>query len=263
MKRGKRGAAKGRAPFLSCYNVSHENLERTIHLVCGRGGGQARLTAEYGSWTLVVTASYVPQPLKQFPTIEYVGVEPMPASYTSAEKNLAGVPNTKLHFQLGYDQVPDEKEETFDLVFSLSALEYIKQLDRFIALAAKYVKKGGLMVHRYDLGHALQPHSLKERLHVLVGNTFPSILPERQFVRYLGVPEVKALYEQNGVTPTEVTYHQMPNHKHFEKFFKNSESIAVDELFVWEMKHQGCFKEIPEEEREQLFPVVAVWGQRH
>jgi SAM-dependent methyltransferase len=208
------------------------------------------------------TAGYVPQLMAQFPNIEYVGVEPIPASFAAAEKNLAGIPNTKLHFQLGYDSVPDEQEGSFDVVFSLSALEHIKQLDKFIALAAKYVKKGGVMMHRYDLGHALTPHSLKERLHVFLGNTVPQWLPERQFVRYVDVPEVKALYERCGVTPTDVTYHQMPNHKKFEKFFRNSETTAVDDLFAWEMKHQSSFKEIPEHERERLFPAVAVWGEK-
>lgn len=208
------------------------------------------------------TARYVPQLLKQFPDIEYVGVEPIPDSFAAAKKNLSGLPKVKLHLQLGYNQVNGEDENTFDLVFSLSALEHIKQLDKFIALAAKYVKTGGLMVHRYDLGHALHAHSLKERIHVMLGNTVPKLLPERQFVRYVGVPEIKALYKQFGVTPSEVTYHQMPDHKRFEKFYKNSNATAVDDLFAWEMKHQKSFVEIPEVEREKLFPAVAVWGEK-
>ena len=208
------------------------------------------------------TAGYVPSLMEGCKDFEYVGVEPITTSFAAAEKNLANVPNAKVHFQLGYDSVPDEEEESFDLVFSLSALEHIKQLDRFIALSAKYAKSGALVVHRYDLGHALQPHSLKERLHVLVGNTCPNILPERQFVRYLGVPEVEALYRQSGVKPTDVTYHQMPNHKHLEKFCLDSETSMIDELFAWEMRHQSEFKKIPESEREQLFPAVAVWGEK-
>ncbi len=145
---------------------------------------------------------------------------------------------------------------------SLSVLEHIKQLDRFISLSAKYTKSGGLVVHRYDLGHALAPHSLKERLHVIAGNHCPQILPERQFVRYVGVPEVEALYRKVQLTPIDTTYHQMPNHKHFEKYFRDMNSTAVDELFAWEMKHQSDFKSIPESERERLFPAVAVWGEK-
>jgi SAM-dependent methyltransferase len=208
------------------------------------------------------TASYVAALVEQFPQMEYVGVEPIAASYDVAKKNLAGVANAVVHFQLGYDGIPDEAEGSFDIVFSLSVLEHIKQLKRFIALSAKYAKTGGLVVHRYDLGHALHPHSLKERIHVIMGNLIPSVLPERQFVRYVDENEVKELYEQCGLTPTKTTYHQMASHKSLEKFFKGSDSKAVKELFEWEMRHQDAFLGIKQEPREKLFPAVAVWGEK-
>lgn len=208
------------------------------------------------------TARYVPQLMETIPNFEYVGVEPIESSFKEAEKNLADVPNAKVHFQLGYDSVPDEEESSFDLVFSLSVLEHIKQLDRFIALSSKYARKGGVVMHRYDLGHALHPHSLKERIHVFLGNNFPNILPERQFVRYVGVPEVESLYEANNLRSTKVTYHQMPNHKNIEKFFVSTETDLVNDLFTWEMKYQDEFQKLPVQERESLFPAVAVWSEK-
>jgi SAM-dependent methyltransferase len=208
------------------------------------------------------TASYVPQLREYIPDFEYIGVEPIESSFKQAVENLQNFPNAKVHFQLGYDEVGDEAVESFDLVFSLSALEHIKQLDRFIALSAKYTRPGGIVMHRYDLGHALHPHSLKERLHVFLGNTFPNILPERKFVRYVGVPEVERLYIDNSLRPTDVTYHQMPNHKAIEKFFKDSKTTLVDDLFAWEMKYQNEIKTLPVTERERLFPAVAVWGEK-
>lgn len=208
------------------------------------------------------TAAYVPALMKRFPKLEYVGVEPITESFKKAQVNLAGIPNVKIHFQLGYDFVPDEIENTFDLVFSLSVLEHIKQLDKFIALGAKYVKSGGMMIHRYDLGHALYPHSLKERLHAFLGGTMPQILPERQFVRYVGVPEVKLCYEKCGVDTIDVTYHQMPNHKSLEKNLRSSDTKVIEELFIWEMKYQPEFKTMSEKDRELLFPAVAVWGKK-
>lgn len=208
------------------------------------------------------TAAYVPSLMELIPNFEYVGVEPIASSFAAAQKNLVNVPQAKVHFQLGYDSVPDEIEGSFDLVFSLSVLEHVKNLESFIALAARYVKTGGLMVHRYDLGHALYSHSLKERVHVFLGNNFPQLLPERQFVRYVPEPEVRAVYEKCGVWPTDTTYHQMPNHKHLEKFFKDSHTDIVDGLFAWEMKHQAEFKTISLPDREKLFPAVAVWGEK-
>ena len=208
------------------------------------------------------TASYVLALREQFPNFEYVGVEPIPKSYEAAEKNLATVPNATLHFKLGYDEVPGEVEQSFDLVFSLSTLEHIKQLGRFIALSAKYAKTGGLVVHRYDLGHALHTHSLKERIHVFLGNTCPKLLPERQFVRYVPEAEVRELYHQAGVTPIKTTYHQMMSHKHLEKFFTERQSDIVSDLFAFEMKHQADFQTIPLSDRERLLPAVAVWGEK-
>ncbi|MCB9816282.1 class I SAM-dependent methyltransferase [Candidatus Nomurabacteria bacterium] len=208
------------------------------------------------------TAAYMPSILKKYPDLQYVGVEPIPASYEAAKKNLAGLSNATLHFKLGYDSIPDEAEASFDLVFSLSALEHIKELGRFIAMSAKYLKSGGTLMHRYDLGHALYPHTLKERLHVFLGNTVPGILPQRQFVRYVPESEVRALYEQNEVTPTKTTYHQMPNHKSLEKLLRDTSSTAIDELFAWEMKHQPEFAGLDTRQKEKLFPAVAVWGKK-
>ena len=208
------------------------------------------------------TANYVPSLMTRFPHLEYVGVEPIESSYQAALKNLTEVERAKVHFQLGYDSIPNEAEASFDVVFSLSVLEHIKQLGRFLALGTKYTKAGGMIVHRYDLGHALHTSSLKEWIHVRLGNNLPNLLPERQFVRYLGVPEVKQHYVSQGVTPFAVTYHQMPNHKAFEKYFKNSDTTAVDELFAWEMKFQAEIATIPEPKREKLFPAVAVWGEK-
>lgn len=208
------------------------------------------------------TAGYVPALIEKYPTIEYVGVEPIADSFAAAEKNLQGLKNTKVHFQLGYDSVPDEAEGSFDLVFSLSVLEHIKHLKRFLALSAKYVQVGGTLMHRYDLGHALYSHSWKEWLHVRLGNTIPGILPERQFVRYVPEAEVRDLYVQLGITPTVTTYHQMPNHKQLEKQLKTLDTTAMTELFEWEMSHQDVFRKIPLPAREKLFPAISVWGEK-
>ena len=219
------------------------NITRVLDLGCG-------------------TANYVPSLVERFPSITYVGVEPIDSSYQAALKNLAGVEKATVHFQLGYDSIPNETEGSFDVVFSLSVLEHIKQLSRFLALGTKYTKSGGLVVHRYDLGHALHTHSVKEWIHVKLGNYIPAILPERQFVRYLSDREVKAIYEAQGVKPISTTYHQMPDHKAFEKYVKHLNTTAVDELFAWEMKYQAEIATIPEREREYLFPAVAVWGEK-
>ena len=241
------------------YNLKEKFIAEVVGETVRRvGAGQSVRVLDLGCGT----ASYVPALRTQFPDLEYVGVEPIPESYAAAEKNLADIPKTQLHFKLGYDDIPGEAEQSFDLVFSLSALEHIKQLGRFITLSAKYTKSGGLVVHRYDLGHALHPSSLKERVHVFLGNTLPWVLPERRFVRYVPESEVREHYKHAGITATKTTYHQMPNHKQLEKFFKTKRTDLVEDMFTFEMQCQSEVSEIPLSDRERLFPAVAVWGEK-
>ena len=98
------------------------------------GSGRAVRVLDLGCGT----ASYVPALVEQFPDLEYVGVEPIESSYQAALNNLANIERAKVHFQLGYENIPNEAASSFDVVFSLSVLEHIKHLDRFLALGTWY-----------------------------------------------------------------------------------------------------------------------------
>lgn len=211
-------------------------------------------------------APYVPFILSTFPDVEYVGVEPIAASYQKAKIAIADEPRAQVFEQLGYDRIAELKEKSFDVVISFSVLEHVKQLDRFIALGAKYAAPGATIVHRYDLGHALYPWSLKERVHVWLGNHVPSLLPERQFVRYVPVAEVERFCTQHhGARPFQVTYHQMPNVKSLDKAVRAA-GLPVDlleEHYAWEMTHAPTIAKLPLRTRERLFPAIAVWTKQH
>jgi ubiquinone/menaquinone biosynthesis C-methylase UbiE len=211
------------------------------------------------------TAPYVKTLIEMYPNLEYVGVEPITASFTKAQQNLLGVPRSKVFLQLGYGSVEGIDDESFDIVISFSVLEHVKQLDRFIEMAARYTKKDGLMVHRYDLGHALYPTNIKEKVHVWLGNTIPAILPERTFVRYVPQIEVAKWYQKYlGQQPYKYTYHQMPNAKLLAKSLRNTPESeeALETLYAWEFSYAKEFEAIELHMREKLFPTVAVWGKR-
>jgi SAM-dependent methyltransferase len=205
------------------------------------------------------TASYVPGLLEQFPNITYVGIEPIPASFKKAQEYTKDIAGASVHFGLAYDALEGYEPGSFDLIISLSVLEHVKRLPKFIAFCDQYLAPGGLMVHRYDLGHALYSHSWKEWLHVRMGNYTPWVLPEIQFVRYVPESEVRAVYQQYHITPIKSTYHQMPNHKALEKHVQAAE--VIKELFAWEVAHQATFAVIPTTTREKLFPAIAIWGE--
>jgi len=206
------------------------------------------------------TANYVPGLIEKYPDITYIGIEPIKASHAKAIEFTKDIPQATVHFGLAYDALTEYEDESFDLIISLSVLEHVKRLPKFLKFCNRYLQPGGWMVHRYDLGHALHTHSWKEWLHVRLGNTLPELLPERRFVRYVPEPEVRNAYVEVGVNPIGVTYHQMPNAKALEKNLINS--TAIEELFAWELAHQEEFAAMPTDTREKLFPSIAVWGQK-
>ncbi len=208
------------------------------------------------------TASYVPALLAADAELSYIGIEPIDKSFKEAEQNLHSLERATVHFQLGYDPIPGVEVGTCDVVVSLSVLEHVKHLDRFIEKSSSYVRSGGLMVHRYDLGHALYTHTLKEWVHVRLGNNTPWVLPERQFVRYVPETEVRELYTQQGFSLLPSTYHQLPNLKRLEKFNQSAPGYEamVGDIYEWEWRHQELFRQVPLPDREALFPSVAVWG---
>ncbi len=225
------------------------------------GGNQSVRVLELGCGT----APYVRTLIEKYPQLEYVGIEPIKESFDNAVKNLQNVPRTKVSLQLGYDSIKGLEDASFDVVISFSVLEHVKQLGRFMDMSARYVKQGGIMVHRYDLGHALYPTSLKELLHVWVGNTIPSILPETKFVRYVPMEEVSSYYEQFlGSRPYKYTYHQMPNQKMLVKELDKQgiSNEAMSEVYEWEFKYANDFAKLSLPIREKLFPAVAVWGRK-
>jgi hypothetical protein len=107
--------------------------------------------------------------------------------------------------------------------------------------------------------------TLKEHLHVFIGNTFPALLPERTFVRYVPMAEVVDHYKRVlGSEPLQYTYHQMPQMKSLTKALNTAgyEGSALEEVYAWELKHASTLAALPLCTREKLFPTVAVWGKK-
>lgn len=208
------------------------------------------------------TAQAIIPTLTKCQELSYVGVEPNPESIKKAKDNLKKFKNVRLLHSLAYHL---EFRDQFDLCFSLSALEHVKNLRLFLEESVAAVKPGGLVVHRYDLGHALSPSSVKERLQVFLGNHFPWILPENKFVSYVDEKRVVSILENLGAEVFAVTYHQMPDHKEFFKHFKlkdrESEEL-LKELVEWEFKISPMLGNMEKKHREKLFPAICVWARK-
>lgn len=201
--------------------------------------------------------------LKRHPHLSYTGVELNQKDAAIARQVLKPFRNARVLNQPAY--APVGSTGAFDLCLSLSVLEHIKHLEKFLTNSINAVKKGGYIIHRYDLGHALYPASLREKLHVFIGNHLPGLLPESRFVCYLDEKRVRGLLEANGAKVFNITYHQMPGHKKFLKLFKDGSAekrTLTKALLEWEFRVSQYLHELPQTEREKLFPAVCVWAKR-
>lgn len=208
------------------------------------------------------TSDAIVPTLKKYPGISYTAVEPSP-THEKAKQTLKEFKNVTLIQSPAYE-LPFE-EGSFDLVFSLSVLEHVKQLERFLAESVRVTKGGGYVIHRYDLGHALTPSNTKERFQVFLGNNTPQVLPEHKFVCYVDPDDVAKSMEAKGVEIINTTYHQMPEHKDVTRYIqpttKEKEKLLRD-MIEWEFELSEHAEDIPKDKREKLFPAIALWGKK-
>ncbi len=203
--------------------------------------------------------------LEKYPNLVYIGIEPSHKSVQVAKKNTGKFKNARIYNSSGYSQVKDMQWGKFDLVVSLSVLEHVKHLEKFLKNSISAAKKGGRIVHRWDLGHALYPSSFKEELQVWLGNNFPSLLPEGKFVRYLGPSTLSRLMVTLGTVVDGFTYHQMLSHKSFLKYFTQKDAETerlVRKIVEWEFMASPHLDAIEESVRTRLFPSIALWARK-
>lgn len=203
--------------------------------------------------------------LKKYPNTFYTGIEPNKKDADRASELLYDFPNAKIYNRSGYEIIDDLGE--FDICISLSVLEHIKQLDKFLENSVKNVRSGGQIIHFYDLGHALYPTSLKEMIQVFLGNNFPKILPENKFVRYVDEENVKKILTKAGAEIKKVSYHQMPNLKKLFSLLSKKVSFIEEEIkeierefFLGEFKISKFLSSLNKKEKEKLFSSICIWA---
>ena len=200
--------------------------------------------------------------LQKYPEMHYVGIEPHKKSSAIAKELLGKYKNAKVYNQLGYEKT---EEGPFDLSISLSVLEHVKDIELFIKNSVNWVKTNGFVVHSYDLGHALYPSSLKEKLQIQLCKYLPGLLPESKIARYIDQDRICKMLVNNGVEIKNILYHQMPNHKRFLKHFPSETTETADlakQLIQWEISVSPHLKNVPKEIREMLFPSIMIIGQK-
>lgn len=200
--------------------------------------------------------------LYNYPHCQYLGIEPEAGRAQRARQLTKDLPNVTIKQNLAYGQGFGSEE--FDVVVSLSTLEHVKNLQKFLIFSANYLKSGGQMIHLYDLGHALFPGSVKERLHVWLSQNsfFSRFIPETKYCGYVAEAEAVKILNDNGVAIKEITYHNNPHLVSFIKKLDNSASsqAILDRIIEFELMASKLVKELPPAVREKLFPSICLWG---
>lgn len=154
------------------------------------------------------TSKDFPDLLRQYPNVTYTGVEPNSTARATAARLLAGIPHVALEGLWG-ESLAEHHHDTFDITLSLSALEHVKYLEEFLATSVAVTKPGGVVVHRYDLGHALYPASWYERVLVTASRTMPWIVPASIFTSHPDLTRITRTLNRYGVRDVSVQYGQM------------------------------------------------------
>ncbi len=199
--------------------------------------------------------------LPRYPNVSYTGVEQRASSLDVARQTVGHLPNARL--VSGFGESTDSGTD-FDLVFSLSVLEHVKHLDAFLRASVAAARVGGQVLHRYDLGHALNPHTPGERLRVTLGQYLPAVVPAANFTTYPSLARVTSVLESCGVGQISVRQSQIPGLKHAMNHLSGDlradlgpRIVALDTALYDAVGHA-----MPQKDRDRLFPCVEVTGAR-
>jgi SAM-dependent methyltransferase len=154
------------------------------------------------------TSKDFPELLRRYPNVAYTGVEPNGAARAAAARLLQGIPHVVLEGGWG-ESLAARHRDTFDITLSLSVLEHVKYLDDFLSTSVALTAPGGLVVHRYDLGHALYPVSWYERALVWTSRSVPWVVPPSLFTTYPDLMRITRTLAACGLRDLSVRYGQM------------------------------------------------------
>jgi len=237
--------------------VSEYKRRLVDELFAALGGASARvLDLGCGSCANVVTA------LERHPNVRYTGVEQDRRSLAQAEAGLAHLGNAEVHWASG-ERFPGEG---YDLVMSLSVLEHVKHLSRFLRASVHAARPGGRLVHRYDLGHALHPATRGERVRVATAKRFPALVPASRFTTAPDLARIVGQLSILGVDGIEVKQGQMPSLKHamnrLDAATDDGRRLAQRIVDLDETLWERVGTRLAQPQRDRLFPTITVSGTK-
>ncbi len=231
-------------------------LLREIEREVTKAGGALRIL-EMGCGTGSQLAGIV----RAHPNSTYVGIEPSAEAAEQAREHMGVRDNVRIITGLAYETERDYRN-SFDVVVSMSVLEHVKDLKTFLELSVACAKPGARIIHLYDLGHALYPSGIKERIQVALCK-YPftkRFIPEHKIAQYVALEAVADMLKKAGAIVDVVTYH---NARTNVAHIKADLSMTEDEILqVAEQEIVDANTIADPALREKMFPSICIWAHK-
>ena len=206
------------------------------------------------------TSKDFPDLLRRHPNVAYTGVEPSAASRATAARLLEGVPNVVLERAWG-EALAARYRDAFDVTLSLSVLEHVKYLDDFLATSVAVTAPGGLVIHRYDLGHALTPVNLWERVVVGASRRLPWAVPASIFTTHPDLTRITGALAAHGLRDIAVSYGQIYGLKQAMNHVSRVDAALAARVVALDGELAAALADrLDAEAMARLFPAITVSG---
>jgi ubiquinone/menaquinone biosynthesis C-methylase UbiE len=156
--------------------------------------------------------------LLDYPAIRYVGSDTDAEAVAKAKKEFADVPNAS--FEVADAQKPRTDNLSYDVVTTLSALEHVVRIDKFLDTLFAILKPGGKAYLNYDNGH-FHSKDLKERVMVPVSQALAKIGMEGPYMKEVRDSDVVRLIQERGARVLQVRKHILAGMKGFTKGYSD------------------------------------------
>ena len=167
--------------------------------------------------------------LKAYPSIQYLGSDTDVEAVEKAKKIFADVPNAR--FEIADGQRARQDLASYDVVTTLSSLEHVVRIDKFLDTIFSVLKPGGIAYLNYDNGH-FHSHDLKERLMVPVSQILAKFGIEGPYMKEVDDAYVVRLVKERGAEVLQVRRHLFHGMKGLMKGYRDG-SIPSDALELW------------------------------
>lgn len=163
------------------------------------------------------------------PEMKIVGVDTDAAAIQEGQKKFESKPSVELKV---FDAQQTVKEELFDVIVALSAIEHVVNKPAFLRTVFEALKPNGLAYLNYDDGH-FRSANLKERLMVPVSQILAKFGKEKWYMKHVDDVEFKNQIEKQGFRVLKIRKHNLYPLK---GFMRGASQDALEMWFAFEEK---------------------------